>query len=191
MTPRRRAAPTLHPGIPGSPLSRNPGIPAVPARAAAPSPRSHPGIPGSPESRNPGIPGSPESRNPGIPAARNPGIPGIARVPRRAARPEAVPEFPESRPVPVRRRGRARAAALALLALAPAAGPAAAEGGSFTLCYERLKQLAALYAAQGAEVSEPVDDPGARRYALELRIAGSVRRLACGPDGRIERPAEE
>ena len=179
MTPRRRAAPPPRPGIPGTPLSRNPGIPAVPARAAAPSPRSHPGIPGSPE-----------SRNPGIPAARNPGIPGIARVPRRAARPEAVPEFPESRPVPVRRRGRALAAALALLAAA-AAGPAAAEGGSFTLCYERLKQLAALYAAQGAEVSEPVDDPGARRYALELRIAGSVRRLACGPDGRIERPAEE
>ena len=170
MTPRRRAAPASHPGIPGTPLSRNPGIPAVPARAAAPSPP----------------PGVPESRNPGIPAARNP---GIARAPRRAAR--AVPEFPEPRPVPGRRRGRAGAAALALLALAPAAGPAAAEGGSFTLCYERLKQLAALYAAQGAEVSEPVDDPGARRYALELRIAGSVRRLACGPDGRIERPAEE
>ena len=132
-----------------------------------------------------------------VPAAR-PGIPGTplgapaSRRPRAkrdiAPPPPGVPEFPEPRPVPDRRR-RARALVVALALLAPA--PAAAEGGSFALCYERLKQLAALYAAQGAEVSEPVDDPGARRYALELRIAGAVRRLACGPDGRIERPAEE
>ena len=92
-------------------------------------------------------------------------------------------------PAPSRVGAAARALVVALALLAPT--PTAAEGGSFTLCYERLKQLAALYAAQGAEVSEPVDDPGARRYVIKLRIAGSVRRLACGPDGRIERPAGE
>ena len=136
----------------------------------APPPR--PGIPGPPL-------GAPPSRRPR--AKRD-----IAPPP---SPPPGVPEFPE--PVPDRRRrARALVVALALLA-ASATGPAAAEGGSFTLCYERLKQLAALYAAQGAEVSEPVDDPGTRRYEIELRIAGAVRRLACGPDGRIERPAEE
>lgn len=138
-------------------------------------PAARPGIPGTPLSRNPGPPlGAPASRRP--------------RAKRDIAPPPGVPEFPESRPVPDRRR-HARALVVALALFAPA--PAAAEGGSFTLCYERLKQLAALYAAQGAEVSEPVDDPGARRYEIELRIAGAVRRLACGPDGRIERPAEE
>ena len=154
-------------------------------------PAARPGIPGTPL-------GAPASRRPrakrdiapppsGVPESRNPGIPGIARAPCRAARDAGgTPAHPGA--VPDRRR-RARALVVALALFAPA--PAAAEGGSFTLCYERLKQLAALYAAQGAEVSEPVDDPGARRYALELRIAGAVRRLACGPDGRIERPAEE
>ena len=80
------------------------------------------------------------------------------------------------------------------LALAAALGavsaPAAATGGSFALCYERLKQLAALYAAQGARglsIAEPVDAPDERRYVLEMRIGAATHRLACTRGGTIER----
>lgn len=80
------------------------------------------------------------------------------------------------------------------LALAAALGavsaPAAATGGSFALCYERLKQLAALYAAQGARdlsIAEPVDAPDERRYVLEMRIGAATHRFACARGGTIER----
>lgn len=86
---------------------------------------------------------------------------------------------------------RRRAALAAALCVAPL--PAAAEGGSFTLCYERLKQLAALYRAQASPsvgIAEPIDAPEERRYELRLRIGEHVRRFICTPDGRIERIAE-
>ena len=88
---------------------------------------------------------------------------------------------------------RCAAPAFLAAALLCAAPPAAAEGGSFTLCYERLKQLAALYRAQGSanvEIAEPVDAPEERRYRLRLRIGANIRVFACTPDGRIERIAE-
>ena len=84
-------------------------------------------------------------------------------------------------------------AGLAAALLCAAAPPAAAEGGSFTLCYERLKQLAALYRAQGSRkvgIAEPVDAPEERLYKLRLRIGANVRVFVCTPDGRIERVAE-
>ncbi len=83
------------------------------------------------------------------------------------------------------------AAAAGLAALAT---PAEATGGSFTLCYERLKQFAALYAAQGspnAAIVEPVDAPEERRYVLEMRIGEKIHRFTCTRGGRIERVDEE
>lgn len=84
-------------------------------------------------------------------------------------------------------------AALVAALLCAAPPPAAAEGGSFTLCYERLKQLAALYRAQGSPnvgIAEPVDAPEERRYRLRLRIGVNIRVFVCTPDGRIERADE-
>ena len=78
--------------------------------------------------------------------------------------------------------------------LAGLAAPTAAEAGSFSLCYERLKQFAALYEAQGARggaITEPVDAPGERRYVLEMRIGAAVHRFTCTRDGRIERVGAE
>lgn len=81
-------------------------------------------------------------------------------------------------------------AAAMVLAATLAAGPAAATGGLFALCYERLKQMAALYEAQGSRnvaITEPVDAPAERRYVLELRIADRTHKFTCTRDGRIER----
>ena len=79
-------------------------------------------------------------------------------------------------------------------ALGATAAPAAATGGSFALCYERLKQLAALYAAQGASgvsITEPVDEPDERRYVLEMRIGAATHRFGCTRGGLIERLDED
>ena len=86
---------------------------------------------------------------------------------------------------------RCRICALALAAaLGAVPAPAAAAGGSFALCYERLKQLAVLYMAQGARdllIAEPVDAPDERRYVLEMRIGAATHRFACAAGGTIER----
>ena len=87
-----------------------------------------------------------------------------------------------------------RGAALALAVAAVMAPPPAAAGGSFQLCYERLKQLAALYEAQGspnAAVVEPEDVPDDRRYVLELRIGPRTHRFRCTSGGTIERLEDE
>lgn len=90
------------------------------------------------------------------------------------------------------RRGVCALALAAALGAVPA--PAAATGGSFALCYERLKQLAALYMAQGARdlsIAEPVDAPDQRRYVLEMRIGAATHRFACTRGGAIERVGED
>ena len=86
------------------------------------------------------------------------------------------------------------AACVALAVLLSVAPPAAATGGSFSLCYERLKQMADILRAQGSRevaIREPVDDPKERRYVLELTIGERFERLTCTRSGAIERLAPE
>jgi len=85
------------------------------------------------------------------------------------------------------RRSRARPLMLCVAALAAAAGErdAAAAGGSFAVCYDRLKQLVALYAAQGGIPETVVDDPAERAYTVRLRYGAKTHEMTCTAQGEL------
>ena len=80
-------------------------------------------------------------------------------------------------------RRRRLAAAAALLVLLPT--PAAAGDGTFMMCYERLKQMIALIAAQGGKVEEVEDDPKARAYRAVIRQPSGDTQVWCSAGGEI------
>jgi len=57
--------------------------------------------------------------------------------------------------------------------------------GSFSLCYERLKQLVALLGAQGQTVDETVDEPRDKRYVVVTTFGVRRRTMSCSPKGDL------